>query len=249
MNKVQTFRRVTVPRAAAGKVGEIRIDGPIVNDSAQAGETSAASFWTALQALGKIDRLLLHVNSLGGELAPALAIYRMIGEHSAAEKVARISSVAASAATIIAAACTVEMYPGAQMLIHFTADMPDRYMTATDHEQAAEDCRSWDESMITIYAEKTGKSREEIRAQMESGAWMDTSACMAFGLCDRVLTGPAVTASIDGRCAFAWTIGGKRFDFTGFKSLPTGMLARSDDREFCSIVAAARKNSLRMWRR
>lgn len=249
MRTQRKFWAISKPKASTeGKrEADMHIDGSIIDGIPfTEGDTSSQQFRKDLQALGTIDKLTVHINSLGGSLQSAIAIYHLLLE-SPAEKVARISAVAASAATIIAAACTIEMYPGSMQLIHCCADYPSDYMNADDHQAAAEDLRTWDDSMVTIYAAKTGKPASEIRAQMATNAWMSAEQCLEFGLCDTILPGTAVTASFDRALPHLWKVGNRVMDFTGFTALPTAMLSKQEhsDFEYQRIVAMARANTQR----
>jgi ATP-dependent protease ClpP protease subunit len=224
----------------------LSIDGQIVTDTEEG--VSGKQFRQELQQLGEIDKLLLHISSLGGALESALAIHGMLLELKA-EKTARIAGAVASAATIIAAACTVEMRPHAMMLIHFSADCPPGYLTAEDHFAAAEDCLAWDESMVKIYAVKTGQLPSEIRAQMRSNAWMNAETCRDFGLADTILPDTGITASIDPQYPHLWSMDGRRLDFTGFTSFPVELLDKPARNEFerQQIIAAAKISARRIW--
>lgn len=246
---VAKFWSINTPRASKDgkRQADIVIDGKIIDGIPfDAGDTSSQQFRSDLQALGQIDALTVHINSLGGSLLSAIAIHNMLLD-MVAEKTARITSVAASAATIIAAACTVEMYPGSMQLIHCCADYSgEQSMTADDHLKAAEDCTAWDEAMVTIYARKTGKLASDIRTQMLQNSWMNAEQCQQFGLCDKILSGPAVTACVDNMNPNFWMTGGRVLNFSGFSALPTGMLSPADKRTFetQSVIAAARSNSM-----
>lgn len=226
--------RLTSPTAAAGgpRVGEITIDGRVMDSQPwwghDPGDTSAAAFRADLQALGLVegDKLDLHISSLGGSLQSAMSIRSMLKDHPACTT-AYISSVAASAATIIATGCDrTVMRAGTMQLIHFSADMPgyDEYMTAEDHIIAAENLQKWDGSMVAVYAQKTGKPEAEIRAQMEKGTWMSAEECKAFGLCDEIVDiDQPITATADEVNASIYSVGGRLFDFTGMAA-PVAML-------------------------
>jgi hypothetical protein len=148
----------------------------------------------------------------------------MVKDHPA-KVTAKISSVAASASTIIAAAAdTVQMRPGTMMLIHNASDYPTDMMTAEEHQAAAADLEKWNEAMAAIYMAKTGKTLDEVKAQMATDAWMSAQEAVDFGLADEIIDAPAVTASADIDNPMVFNIGGRLFDFTGMKTAPVAML-------------------------
>lgn len=217
------FWAMTAAPAAADdgpREGIITIDGAVFDNYAwwlYDGETSGMQFRADLDALGlgANDRLLINNNSLGGDLQSGIMIHNIIREHPAQEKICRIQSGCASAATIIAAACTVEMYNGTGQLIHCCADMPDydATLTADDHLLAAENLQKWDEAMVGIYAAKTGQTPDAILAQMKRNTWMTAQECLAFGLADRIIGEQRVVACADKYNKHLWAVGGRLMDF------------------------------------
>src|SRR5690606_34920360 len=106
-----------------------------------------------------------YINSPGGSVFAASEIYTMIREYTG-ESVAKITGVAASAASFIAlAADKTIISPTGQMMIHNSSI--DTYGDRHEHETSHGLLLSVDEAISDAYALKTGKSREELMALMD----------------------------------------------------------------------------------
>ena len=191
---------------------------------------SAQKFRRDLAAIGQVDELTIRINSLGGYLVAAIVIHSLLKEYTA-KKIGIVEGVAASAATVVLCACDViKMHVGTRQLIHNCADLVYDYKTADDHEKAAADLRKWDSALMAIYQQRTGKSEEEISAQMSSDAWMTPEECQAFGLCDEVIGSEPVTATrAEGDNPDIWNIAGRLFDMGGMSTQPVAMLRETPD--------------------
>jgi len=188
---------------------------------------TSQKFRAELAALGQVDELTVRINSLGGYLVAAIVIHSILREY-AGRKIGIVEGVAASAATVVLAACDViKMHLGTMLLIHQSADSSYGYMNADDHEKAAADLRKWDEAMVALYVQRTGRNEDEVRAQMASDAWMTPTEAQAFGLCDEIIDGQPVTAQAAAGQPNIWAIAGRLFDMSGMTVQPVAMLGEA----------------------
>ena len=98
----------------------------------------------------------------------------------------KIDGIAASAASVIAMAGTKGlMSPVSMMMIHnpATVAMGDH----TDMEKAIAMLDSVKEGIINAYKIKTGISRKELSAMMDSETWMDANKAVELGFADGIL--------------------------------------------------------------
>ena len=125
------------------------------------GEVTAKAFAAMLPPRGDV---LLRVNSGGGDVAEALAIVSLIGSHSG-KVTARVDGIAASAASLIVAACpVVEMAETALLMLH-----PARVSTAgtaDDLRAAAGAMDAFTEQLRTIYARRSKLPPAELEAAL-----------------------------------------------------------------------------------
>lgn len=135
----------------------------------------------------------LRINSPGGDVFAAQAICQAIRE-SGAKVVAHIDGYAASAATVIAtAADEVEIADGGFYMIHnsWTWAMGN----ANDLTSTAALLAKIDGSLAAQYANKSGKSVDDIKAQMDAETWFTAQEAVDAGLVDRIAEGKKAEAS------------------------------------------------------
>lgn len=138
------------------------------------------------------------INSPGGDVFAAAAIYTMLKEYPGKITV-KISALAASAASVVAmAGDTVLMSPVSMMMIHNPSTI-----AIGDSEEMLRAKNMLDdvkESIINAYAGKSGQTRAKISSWMDGEFWMDVNKAMKLGFADDVLQGaaPETQNSADG---------------------------------------------------
>jgi ATP-dependent protease ClpP protease subunit len=139
----------------------------------------AATVRAALRAGGPVQ---VSINSFGGIATEGMAIYNLLKAHKARVDVI-VDSVAASAASLIAmAGDRIEMRAGSLLMIH------DPAAVAIGPASVMESTRAVLEKMAgeyaAIYAQRSGKSPEEIRALMLAETWLTGPEAVEAGLAD-----------------------------------------------------------------
>jgi ATP-dependent protease ClpP protease subunit len=139
----------------------------------------AASVRAALRTGGPVQ---VSINSFGGIATEGMAIYSILKAHPARVDVV-VDSVAASAASLIAMAGDhIEMRAGSLLMIH------DPAAVAIGPASVMESTRAVLEKMAneyaSIYAARSGKSPEEIRALMLAETWLTGPESVEAGLAD-----------------------------------------------------------------
>src|SRR4029077_2840319 len=127
---------------------------------------TAKQFATDLKALGAVRTINLRVNSEGGDVFAAKAIYATLRD-SPASIVVHVDGIAASAASFIAMAGEeIRIYEGAFMMIH------SAWIFATggaaELRARADLLERVDETIVATYAKRTRKTEPEIKAMMEA---------------------------------------------------------------------------------
>lgn len=148
------------------------------------GGVSPRQFIAALaQTTGPVT---LRINSPGGSVFGAQAMVAAMRAHSQ-PIAAQIDSLAASAASVIAAECAeCVMAPGSMLMIHkawgFTMGNAD------DHAQSGALLTKIDGQIAATYARRAGDDDAEKYMQlMAAETWFDAAEAVAAGLADRVL--------------------------------------------------------------
>ena len=177
---------------------EIYIDGDIVHEDWRwyDSETSAISFRNALVELGDVSELNVHINSPGGDVFEAAAIYNMLKRHKATVT-AHIDGLAASAASIIAMAADHVVMPSNSMLmIHnaWTIGMGNH----NDFRKQADDLEKINNSVAKqAYLSKSSKLDEaELTRLMDDETWLSANEALEMGLADEVIAAVPVAASL-----------------------------------------------------
>lgn len=125
------------------------------------------------------------IDSYGGSVFAAASIYTMLKAHKAGVTT-KISSIAASAASVIAmAGDKVLMSPTAMIMIH----NPLTWVQGNQHDMrhAADILDEIKESIINAYERKTHLSRDKISKLMDKESWFDYHEAMELGFCDGVI--------------------------------------------------------------
>jgi hypothetical protein len=105
----------------------------------------------------------------------------------------RVVGIAASIASIIAlAGDRVEMADAALMMIHDPSGMASG--TSEDMRKMADALDQHAEVLVGVYAKKTGRSPDSIRAAMKAETWFTTAEAIQFGLVDKPIKQLAMAA-------------------------------------------------------
>ena len=143
--------------------------------------------------LEQIDapNIAVRINSPGGSLFDALAIYNALNHHPAHVTV-YIDALAASAASLIAmAGDEIVMMPGSEMMIHDAAAVEDG--NAADMAKMSTFLDRQSDNMADIYRMRGGGEAADWRQLMLAETWMFAGEAVAMGLADRAEEGkPAV---------------------------------------------------------
>jgi ATP-dependent Clp protease, protease subunit len=159
-------------------------------------------YWgvTAKQFIGDLKAvdattIKLAINSPGGAVFDALAIYNALRQHPAAVEVT-IMGVAASAASVIAmAGDTIVMPENAFMMIHNPLNMA--YGNADDLREMADVLDKIGASLIGIYARRTGLPDDEIKALLDAETWLNAEEAVTKGFADELQAELKVAAAFD----------------------------------------------------
>jgi len=174
--------------------GEFRADGntlwlydAIASDDDEAywmGGIAPRAFIAALaQTSGPVT---LRINSPGGSVFGAQAMIAAMRAHPS-PITARIDSLAASAASVIAAECAeCVMSPGSMLMIHKAWGLA--IGNTDDMRQTADLLEKIDGQIAASYARRAGdEDKEKYLALMAAETWFDADEAVAIGLADRVM--------------------------------------------------------------
>lgn len=155
---------------------------------------TAKQFVSDLSALGDVSHINLHINSPGGDVFDGIAIFNALKHHGASITV-YIDGLAASMASVIAMVGNPVIMPeNTMMMIHKPWGFAGG--DANDMRDYADLLDKVESTLIPAYADKTGKSTEEIAAMLEEETWMTGAECLELGFADQVTGGLKAMACI-----------------------------------------------------
>ncbi|HGP0083435.1 TPA: head maturation protease, ClpP-related, partial [Pseudomonas aeruginosa] len=130
--------------------------------------------------------------SPGGDVFEGTAIYNLLRNHPASVDV-YIDGLAASMASVIAmAGDTIYMPENAMMMVHKPWGIQGG--DADDMRRYAELLDKVEDTLVMAYANKTGKSADDIKALLKEETWMNGREAVAAGFADQ-LTEPLQAAA------------------------------------------------------
>lgn len=145
--------------------------------------------------------LRIHINSPGGNVIDGLAIYNQLKAHKA-NKTVVVDGVAASIASVIAmAGNTINMPANALMFIH--NPMVSAQGDSADMRAAADMMDKMKQSLVGIYAARSGMNEKKVGQMMDSATWLSAEDCCTLGMCDTVTPELKVAAKYDPQNYFA----------------------------------------------
>jgi ATP-dependent protease ClpP protease subunit len=214
MNNIVPFYKFRAEAGDEPAAAELLIFD-VIGDWEDFGEVSAKAFAADLAKLPKsVKRLDIHINSPGGSLSEANAIYSRLADH-ASNKIIYVDGISASAATLIQmVGHKIYMRANATMMIHspmaFAAGNADDMRTVA----AALDVHG--EAMINLYAKRTGMERDELRSLMAKETWFSAQQAVEKGFADEV-RGVVKAAAVGGKRVM---FNGITFDLSRFNNVP-----------------------------
>ena len=176
-------------RAAANEnaAPELILYGDIASETWWGDEVTPRQFTEELNALGNVPEIVVRINSGGGDVFAANAIYTRLKDN-AAKITVKIDGWAASAATIVAMAGDVIEIPGnGVFMVHDPSIGLLGYFNEADLVKVSEELKVIKQSIVNGYALKTGKAAEEIAAIMAAETWFDGKQAVDAGFCDRLM--------------------------------------------------------------
>jgi ATP-dependent Clp endopeptidase proteolytic subunit ClpP len=167
----------------------------LIYDEIGAYGITAKGFLAELGALPDDGAIDLRLNSPGGSVFDAVAIYNALKRHPG-EITVWIDGIAASAASYIAmAGDTIVMPENAFLMIHDPSGLV--MGTAEDMRATAEALDKVKGSLIQGYAGKSGKADDEVATLMAAETWLDAKDALDFGFIDRIAEPVKLAASFD----------------------------------------------------
>ena len=195
-NEVSIDRTVYAMQDLGADEAEIRMYGEIVS-------RRPIDWWTGEEIKGEFivkdefledlkllqgrKKISLHMDSIGGEVLPALTIHNIIRdmEVEGTEFWCYIDGAAMSAATVIMCACSHVIVSATSLLmIHKAGAFLCDFYNADDLRKEAESFDAYDEAIINAYERKTGLSKAVLSHMMSETFYMTGEEAKEKGFAD-----------------------------------------------------------------
>lgn len=155
----------------------------------------AGEFVRAINGISSKE-LLIRINSPGGDVFDANAIFNAIKSHKA-ETVTRVESLAASAASYIAVAGKKKQaYKNAMLMIHepLTGIWGNQY----EMREGADLLKQVSDTMVDMYADNCNVGKRDLKAMLKAETWLKAAAAKEKGFIDTIIdAGNPTTAKFD----------------------------------------------------
>lgn len=181
----------------AETTNDIYIYGEIASERFFDSDFTAKEFLTDLKSFNG-ENFNLHINSPGGDIFSATAIFNVIKNYSGCVN-CFIEGLAASAATIITCACDhVTISNNALFMLHNPSVGLGGFFDESEIAKVQNSLNAVKNSIITTYTEKTGKSSDEIAALMTAETWYTAQEALENNFVDEI-SGSATTQFDDNK--------------------------------------------------
>lgn len=195
-----SIHRLGAAKAAAGfkivargaKRAEVYVYGVIGGDWFGDGAT-AQKFADDLKKVGAVEDIDLHIDSEGGSVKDAQAMYTLLVAHPAKITV-HIDGWACSAASFLAmAGSEIRIGEGGMFMIHNARMMA--YGEAEDLERGAALLRTTNQTILDKYVARTGLDAKKVKDWMDEETWFTGREAVNAGFCDKVVENLKIAAS------------------------------------------------------
>lgn len=144
-------------------------------------------FKDAMESVKNCSKIELHLNSYGGDATVGILIHNLL-KASGKKITCIIDAIAASAAFTIASACDeVLMYPGSIMMCHEVRSLVIGFMSNDELQEVISGNTAYNNSAATMYAKKSGMSKQQCLNLMNKTTWMDSEQAVKYGFADGII--------------------------------------------------------------
>ena len=144
-----------------------------------------------LEKIVESDSLTVKIDSNGGSAVAGLALHDMLSTHPC-KKEALVLGMCASAATLVAIGCkNISLMPNATWMVH--APSGGLFGSAQQIEEQLVHFRNLEQQVVTIYAKHTGRTEEDIRAEISGDRFYRASEALSRGWITSIIGGSPAT--------------------------------------------------------
>ena len=220
-NKEEVKRFWNLVANQENNTAELLLYGEISEYSWYGDEITPEVFNNDLKAIGAVDEIIVRINSGGGDVFAAVAIYTRLKEHKAKVTV-KIDGWCASAATIIAmAGDTIEISVGGIFMIHDPMAGLIGYYNVEELNKISKELETIKQSIVNCYMTVTEMSENEIKSLMTEEKWFTAEEAVETGFCTSVMFGEVETTVENAEKIIVNSV---EINLEGYKTVPKGLL-------------------------
>ena len=170
----------------------------------------------------------VHINSVGGDFYAGLSIYNRL--KALPGNITTINDgLAASAASIIfQAGNTRKMNAGSNLMIHGVSALLFDYYNTEQLKAIIKQFTAHNNAAIGVYAERSGKTKEECKNLMSGETWLTGQEAVDAGLADEVIDSIPVTMRLSHDRNYLIS-NGVRFSTAGMNCIPQSIPVSKSD--------------------
>lgn len=173
-------------RNQADGSGELLLYGNIAGEKSwYSDDITPKQFAEDLAALGAVSNITVRINSGGGDVFAAQTIGNLLEQHPATVT-ARIDGVCASAATIVSSHCNVVIAANDSTYMVHPVRMYCGYANEGELQKYLEALATIKENIVSLYAKKTGREKDEVTAWMDAEKWWTGPQAKENGFVDEL---------------------------------------------------------------
>lgn len=186
----------SIVKNEADNSAEVNMYGEVVSDRPKdfwTDETDDSMYIVEKEFLDDIDRLdsfdsvTFRINSVGGDADAGIAIFNRI-RGMKAKTTTIVDGLAASAASIIyMAGDTRQVNVGSQIMVHGSSVGLLGYYNANDLKEMLKLVNGYDNSMIDIYTDRSGQSRESVARMVSNTTWLTAQEAVDKGFATELI--------------------------------------------------------------
>lgn len=237
-NKSEIHKFWNLVANQAENTAELILYGEISEYSWCGDEITPAEFNNDLKSIGAVDEITVRINSGGGDVFAAVAIYTRLKEHKA-KVLIKIDGWCASAATIIAmAGDTIEISVGGIFMIHDPAAGILGYYKADELLKIADELNTIKQSIVNCYMTVCGMSEDEIKSLMTEEKWYTGEEAVEAGFCTAVMFTEVKTEVENSEMIFVNSVA---ISLGGFHTVPKGLLGYANSLDNKNVNAKNNK--------
>lgn len=191
---------ISVSDKAVNDAGEMYLYGDIVDEKWWDEEVSPKSVRDALNELGTLKNLNIHLNSYGGSCIAGNAIISILDNYRRKNGTALniyIEGIAASMGSGIASVGDkVYMADNALFMLHLPSTLA--IGNKEDFQQAINILEKTEETLVANYMRHFKGTEDELKSLMEQESWLTADEAKEWGFVDEIVEGVKVAASAKG---------------------------------------------------